>query len=63
MKSPHMFVIPPCSILASLAGEGRGQALIKASVFSTHLAADVKHAIANDIASGRVAEDYFAIAI
>ncbi len=63
MKSQNMFVIPTLSILASLAGEGRGQALIKDSVFSTHLAADVKHAIANDIASGRVAEDYFAIAI
>ena len=63
MKSQHMFVIPTLSILASLAGEGRGQALIENSVFSSHLAADVKHAIANDIGSGRVAEDYFAIAI
>ena len=63
MKSQDMFVIPTLSILASLAGEGRGQALIENSAFSSHLAADVKHAIANDIASGRVAEDYFAIAI
>ncbi|WP_414830310.1 amidohydrolase family protein [Alteromonas sp. H39] len=63
MKSQDMFVIPTLSILASLAGEGRGQALIEDSVFSTHLAADVKHTIANDIASDRVAEDYFAIAI
>ena len=63
MKSQDMFVIPTLSILASLAGEGRGQALIENSAFSSHLAADVKHAIANDIASGRMAEDYFAIAI
>lgn len=63
MKSQDMFVIPTLSILASFAGEGRGQALIRDSVFSTHLAADVKHAIANDIASDRVAEDYFAVAI
>ncbi len=63
MTSQDMFVIPTLSILASLAGEGRGQKLIKDSAFSTHLAADVKHTIVSDIASGRVAEDYFAIAI
>ncbi|MFS1703964.1 amidohydrolase family protein [Alteromonas sp. AMM-1] len=62
MQSRNMFIIPTLSILASIAGEGRGQALITHSAFSGHIGADVEHAIANDIDSDRVSDDYFDIA-
>lgn len=63
MTSQNMFVIPTLSILASIAGEGRGRALVSDSAFSGNISADVEYAIVHDIASSRISDDYFAIAL
>ncbi|GGF60353.1 amidohydrolase family protein [Alteromonas lipolytica] len=60
MQEQHIFVIPTLSILASIAGEGRGQALIENSPFSEFMAPGAKHAIATDVAAKRLPENYFA---
>lgn len=63
MKAQDVFVVPTLSILASVAGEGRGRAMIENSPFSGRLPGAIESAIDNDINVSGLPDDYFLTAL
>lgn len=56
-------MVPTLSILASVAGEGRGRAMIENSPFSGRLPGAIESAIDNDINVSGLPDDYFLTAL